>query len=270
MMWLQNSKMIRECTEVFCPFPKRKGRWLLEPMQKAKRKREMGNKGVGGVGLRSFPALCTLVSRAQSVTAHLCRPASLLHMWRGRPTAVSRAQGTTPWAHWALRGSVALTQAESDTATGLTRWKHDTAGPLRSPTPRRSRACGVTGLVRAKRDTACRALSRHARSRALGLRDRPRFRATTKRERWLRPPHCLPKSAISPRGALALPKSDTAAVSLSLCAISPAQLRFRYVIPRFRHVIALSSSEPRYRSSKQRYRRYICAQPSQSGIFLQK
>ena len=55
---------------------------------------------------------------------------------------------------------LALAHAYSDTAIGLALPKHDAAGPLPSPRLSLSRACRVTSLARAKRDTACPRLPR--------------------------------------------------------------------------------------------------------------
>ena len=132
----------------------------------------MGNKGVGGIGLALFSRASdnSLVSakrhrtsptlrrsracgerdchRSRALKARHREPTALPHALslsrtrRARPPPVSRTESATPRAHCAPLRSVARAHAESETATGLARPKRDTAGPLRSPMLRGSRACG--------------------------------------------------------------------------------------------------------------------------------
>lgn len=206
----------------------------------------MGNKGVGGIGL----ALFSRASDNSLVSAKRHRTSPTLRRSRAcgeRDCHRSRALKARHREPTALPHALSLSRTRRARPPPVSHAQSTTLRAHCAPpcfvalAPAESDT--VTSLTRAKCDTAC-----------------PHFALTS----------CsVPKSVISPRGALALRKSDTAAVSLFPCAIPPAQLRFHDLIVRYRHVIALSSCEPRYRSSKQRYRWYICPKPSQSGIFFQ-
>lgn len=121
----------------------------------------MGNKGVGGIGLALFSraldnSLVSAKRHRTSPTLHHSRACGERDCHRSRalkarhrePTALPHAlslsrtrRARPPPVSRSLR-SVSLAHVESETATGLARPKHDTAGPLRSPMLRGSRTCG--------------------------------------------------------------------------------------------------------------------------------
>ncbi len=120
---------------------------------------------------------------------------------------------------------LALAHAYSDTAIDLALPKRDAAGPLPSPRLSLSRACRVTSLVCAKRDTACPRLPRHViTGLAISYYDT---------DLGLAQQNC--ESDGSARGSCGdfsawrsrTWESDTAAVSRLVCARAPAQLCYR-------------------------------------------
>jgi hypothetical protein len=129
----------------------------------------MGNKGVGGVGCgkRRRSRTCGARYRGRS---RACGPRDTVRL---NPLPLSRyPRSRARVERDRLRSRackarqrcpialLALAHAYSDTAIGLAIPKRDAAVPLPSPRLSLSRACRVTSLAHAKRDTACPRLSR--------------------------------------------------------------------------------------------------------------